>query len=56
MQIVMRKLSELVPNEANPKRHGDNVAKLAKSIEHFGWRQPIVVQKGTNKIAAGHGR
>jgi DNA modification methylase len=29
---------------------------LVKSIEHYGWTNPVLVQAGTNRIIAGHGR
>ncbi|WP_326894352.1 ParB/Srx family N-terminal domain-containing protein (plasmid) [Rhizobium beringeri] len=42
--------------EANAKKHPDDeVAKLATSIEKFGWTAPIIVWKD-GVIIAGHGR
>lgn len=46
----------LIPYEANAKKHPDNqIDKLIKSIEKFGWTQPVVVDKDF-VIIAGHGR
>ena len=49
-------LEQLRPNPANPRRHGEAIQKVADSIQHFGWRQPIVVSKQDNMIEAGHAR
>jgi len=44
------------PYEQNPRIHTDaSVAKIAASLEHFGWRQPIVVD-GSGVVILGHGR
>lgn len=46
----------LIPYEHNAKKHPDaQIDKLIKSIEKFGWTQPIVVDKDLI-IIAGHGR
>lgn len=45
---------DLVPWDKNPKLHNEQA--IEASVEKFGIRQPIIVQKGTNKIIAGHGR
>ncbi len=49
-------VSALQPYGKNPRKHGDDIAGIVKSIEHFGWTNPILVQEGTNRIIAGHGR
>ena len=42
---------------ANPRDHdAEDVHALALSIEQFGWTEPILVQAGTNRVVAGHGR
>ncbi len=49
-------IEKLVPYELNAKKHPeDQVQKLAKSIEKFGWTQPITVWSN-GEIIAGHGR
>ena len=57
-QLSVRYVSvdELHPYPANPRRHAEDVEKVKASIEHFGWTNPLLVQAGTNRIIAGHGR
>lgn len=50
------KVSALKPFKGNPRKHEMDVAPIVKSIEHFGWTNPILVQEKTNRIIAGHGR
>ncbi|ABS14227.1 ParB N-terminal domain-containing protein [Brucella anthropi] len=49
-------VEDLIPYARNAKKHSDNqVKKLAKSIEEFGFTMPVLVaEDGT--IIAGHGR
>lgn len=56
LEIKEVSISDLKPFEGNPKKHGDDIPALVKSIEEYGWTNPILVQKGTNRIIAGHGR
>lgn len=49
-------ISSLKPYGKNPRKHGDDIEGIVKSIEHFGWTNPILVQEGTQRIIAGHGR
>jgi len=49
-------LEQLKPWKGNPRRHGQDVQALVKSIQHFGWTNPVLMQRGTNRIIAGHGR
>lgn len=56
MDIVMRKVADLVPYEKNAKMHNETQIKnVAESIKQFGWRQPIVVDKN-DVIVMGHCR
>ena len=56
MQIVQRKVSELIPYVNNSRTHSDaQVAQIAASIKEFGWTNPILID-GENGIIAGHGR
>lgn len=48
-------LEKIVPWPKNP-RTGHAVDAIAKSIERWGYLAPIIVQKGTYRILAGHGR
>lgn len=55
MELVKMPVSELVPWEENPRIHGD-VDALLQSMSQFGVFSPILAQKGTNRILAGHRR
>ena len=55
MNIEMKKVSELVPYERNPRNNENAVAAVAASIKEFGFKVPIVVDKD-NVIVAGHTR
>ncbi len=56
LQIEYVKTSELTPFVGNPRKHPDEaIAKLVKSIKHFGWTNPILL--GANgTVLAGHAR
>lgn len=42
---------------ANPRDHDvEGVQALVRSIGEFGWTEPVLVQAGTNRVVAGHGR
>ena len=49
-------VNKLKPFPGNPRKHDTDVEHLVKSIEHFGWTNPVLVQEKTNRIIAGHGR
>ena len=55
MQIIEKKIGELKPYEKNPRRNDNAVDYVAKSIEQFGFKVPIVIDKN-NVIVAGHTR
>lgn len=50
------KIANLKPFPGNPRKHEADVEPIVRSIEHFGWTNPILVQEKTNRIIAGHGR
>lgn len=56
MNIVWVDVDELVPAPVNARSHGEeDVAALARIIERFGWRQPLVV--GSDMVVhIGNGR
>ncbi|RLC77150.1 MAG: hypothetical protein DRJ03_27385, partial [Chloroflexi bacterium] len=54
LKIVYKPAGDLKPWDQNPKHH--NMEAIKRSIERYGPRQPIMVQKGTLRIIAGHGR
>ena len=49
-------LAALEPREDNPRRNTVAAKQLARTIEQTGWGAPIVVQKKTGLIIAGHTR
>ena len=56
MQIVERKIEDLIPYVNNSRTHSDaQIAQIAASIKEFGWTNPILVD-GDKGIIAGHGR
>lgn len=56
MKIELRDISDVLPYEQNAKIHTqDQVAKIAHSIQTYGWDQPIVID-ADGVIIKGHGR
>lgn len=55
MNIINIKLTDIKPYENNPRNNKKAVEAVKNSIERFGWRQPIVVDKN-NVIICGHTR
>lgn len=55
-QVERRRVADLVPYARNSRTHSDEqVAKIARSIEEFGWTIPVLIdEEGT--LIAGHGR
>lgn len=49
-------VNELRPNPRNPRMHGAEVARLARTILRTAWGAPIVAQARSRRIIAGHGR
>lgn len=49
-------VDELKPNPKNPRKHGQEVLRLARTILRTAWGAPIVAQKRTRRIIGGHGR
>lgn len=55
MQIIEKKISELKPYEKNPRRNDNAVDYVAKSIEQFGFKVPIVIDSN-GIVVCGHTR
>jgi len=55
MNIVNWPLAQIRPYETNPRLNDAGVDAVAKSIQEFGWRQPIVVDEA-GVIIVGHTR
>jgi len=55
MKIVEKRLEELQPYENNPRKNDAAVEYVAKSIDRYGFKVPIVIDKN-GVIVAGHTR
>ena len=55
MEIVEKKTSELKAYENNPRANNDAIEPVMRSIEQFGFRVPIIIDR-ENVIVAGHTR
>lgn len=55
MNIIERRVDELLPYEKNPRKNDDAVKYVAESIKQFGFKVPIVIDK-YGVIVAGHTR
>ena len=56
MSVVYRRIEELKPDPANPRRHTKKqIVQIANSIKAFGFNVPVLVDADL-KVIAGHGR
>ena len=55
MQVVEKKLKDIVPYEKNPRKNDSAVDAVASSISQFGFKVPVVIDKD-NVIVCGHTR
>lgn len=55
MEIVNKKVSDLIPYVNNPRKNDNAVDKVASSIKNFGFKVPVIVD-ANNEIVAGHTR
>lgn len=55
MQIIYKKLDDLIPYINNPRNNKNAIDKVASSIKNFGFKVPIVIDKN-NEIITGHTR
>jgi DNA modification methylase len=55
MEIEMRAVESIQPYEQNPRLNDAGVEAVAKSLEEFGWQQPLVVDE-EGVIIVGHTR
>ena len=55
MNIIQKRLDDLIPYENNPRNNDEAVRYVAESIKEFGFKVPIVIDKH-NVIVAGHTR
>lgn len=50
------RMDQLVPMVDNPRRNDKAIPKVMKSIQRFGWTNPILVRREDKVIIAGHTR
>lgn len=55
MEIVYKKINDIIPYEKNPRNNDEAVEYVANSIKEFGFKQPIIIDKN-NVIVCGHTR
>ena len=55
MEIIYKKVNELIPYENNPRLNDEAVEYVKNSIKEFGFKVPVVIDKD-NVIIAGHTR
>lgn len=55
LKIIYKNIDELMPYENNPRINDNAVDAVAKSIEQFGFKNPIIIDKN-DVIIAGHTR
>ncbi len=55
MEIINRRVSELIPYDRNPRKNDEAVKYVKASIEQFGFKVPIVID-ADGVIVAGHTR
>ena len=55
MQIISKKVKDLIPYEKNPRNNKKAVKYVANSIRDFGFKVPIVIDKD-NVVVCGHTR
>ena len=56
LKIVYRDAASLTPYERNARTHSaEQIAQIGRSIQEFGWTNPILVDEAGG-IIAGHGR
>lgn len=55
MKLIYMKVEDLIPYDRNPRINDHAVEAVAASIEEFGFKVPIIIDKD-NEIVAGHTR
>jgi ParB-like chromosome segregation protein Spo0J len=56
MKIVMVPLAKLRPWHGNPRKTIEGVDQVLRSIEAFGFTNPVLVRRANNEVIAGHTR
>ena len=55
MKIIYKKVGDLIAYEKNPRKNAKAVKYVANSIEEFGFKQPIIIDRD-NVVVCGHTR
>lgn len=55
MNIINKKIKDIIPYDRNPRKNDNAVEYVANSIENFGFKVPVILDKN-NVIVAGHTR
>ena len=55
MEIIYKKVGDLIPYEKNPRKNDKAVKYVANSIEEFGFKVPLVIDRD-NVVVCGHTR
>lgn len=55
MEIITKKIGEIIPYKNNPRKNDDAVEYVANSMKEFGFKVPVIIDKN-NIIVAGHTR
>lgn len=55
MEIIYKQVSDLIPYEKNARKNDKAVKYVAKSIEEFGFKVPIIIDRN-NVVVCGHTR
>lgn len=55
MNVIYKKIEEIIPYENNPRNNENAIDKVANSINEFGFKVPLVLDKN-NVIITGHTR
>lgn len=55
MEIIIKKIGDIIPYENNPRKNDEAVEYVANSIREFGFKNPVIIDKN-NVIVAGHTR
>ena len=55
MNIIYKQTEDLIPYANNPRNNSGAIDKVASSINHFGFKVPVIIDK-KNEIICGHTR
>ena len=56
LEVEYVPIAQLKPFKGNPRKNADAVPEIVRSIEHYGYTNPILVRRENNEVIAGHTR